>query len=355
MMTSPSNADLPPDVLPPALPESHLAAVRRVVGYDHHLTGSEVDRLWQGVAQRIHTHPPRRASATWGHFAIPARSVSRLRIGIAMAAACGIAAWGLFATLGRMPERRVYATGAGEQKTVQFADGSRVTLGPQTTITVSRGTDGTTADLRGEALFDVASHAHQAFRVRANQAVVQVLGTRFLVRQYPREKKMTVAVLHGRVSLRALRETTRTTNDSTLDSTTHAPAHTVLGANMVAVVNDSGRIDAAADAHIEDYVGWISGRLVFRGTQAAQIADELSRVYGLDIQIHDSTLRKQRLTLEVSVAEKPFAAVLDAVAYTLRAHVVRKNDTITFVPGPAAPSNSSSPPRQSHQETQYGR
>ena len=107
-----------------------------------------------------------------------------------------------------MTPARQYQTGVMQRAIVRLADGSRVTLAPQTTLTVASGfgADTRTVSLRGEAYFDVASGSRAPFIVNAGHVRARVLGTAFDVRSYTDEHDVRLAVVSGRISVSA-RET----------------------------------------------------------------------------------------------------------------------------------------------------
>jgi transmembrane sensor len=94
--------------------------------------------------------------------------------------------------------KNVVMTGIGENRTLELADGSQVTLGGNTRLTWSYTDRERSFELaRGEALFKVASEASRPFQVRAGDASVIALGTAFNVRRA--SDHTVVAVTDGRV------------------------------------------------------------------------------------------------------------------------------------------------------------
>lgn len=91
-----------------------------------------------------------------------------------------------------------YITGTAQIRSITLADGSRLTLGPQTAIQVALGkTERHVRMLSGEAFFDVTHDTSRPFRVQAAHATTSVLGTRFDVDD---EKEVTiVSVTSGHV------------------------------------------------------------------------------------------------------------------------------------------------------------
>lgn len=110
----------------------------------------------------------------WGRS--PAVLVGVL-LALVMSVGAGLLAWPGLAG-------RTYATGIGEQRLVQLADGSRVRLDTDTRLSVRLTGKARRIRLeRGQAFFDVAHDATRPFVVDAGAADVRALGTRFDVRR----------------------------------------------------------------------------------------------------------------------------------------------------------------------------
>ena len=240
---------------------------------------------------------------------------------------------------------RTYTTNAGQRAVVTLADGSRMLLGPATTVSVTvRDRAGTMATVTGQAMFTVATRHDKPFVVTAGRAITHVLGTTFMVRHYEHERTTRVAVTEGRVSLADARvlQATRT-------------SAIVLNAHAAGIVDDSGHVRTAPSTAIDDYTAWTTGQLVFHQTPVADIVTELGRAYGVTIQLTDTTLSQRAFTWSVSVTNISLGDALDALTTALNAHVTRSNGVLTIVPGAAVSRDSKHFPHSNTSETQYGR
>jgi len=226
---------------------------------------------------------------------------------------------------GVLPVRaQVYRTGAGQTGKFQLPDGSVVQLAPASQIRYQL-VDGATASigravvLDGEALFTVVHASASPFTVRARGAIVHVLGTTFAVRNYGVESRVRVTVLGGRVGVR---------------SQSRPLVHDViLDANMRGVLNDSGDVNVVHDAHAADDVAWINGSLVFRQLPLRDALAQLSRVYGADLRIGDTTLVRETVTMTIRPSVEALSDVLDVLAPAVGAHYTRAGNVVTLVPG----------------------
>lgn len=236
--------------------------------------------------------------------------------------------------ISKTPTIRNYAAPRGEQALVTLADGTRIRLAPASQLHVVLGA---TRDitLHGEALFFVA-HAPTPFVVRTTNAETRVLGTTFLVRQYAAEQT-GVVVADGRVTLR---------------STAATMPGVVLSKDMRGVVDDSGRVTVLSGIALDDYTALMSGRLVFRKTPMRSVIAELDRAYAIDIQVADSALLNEQLTLTVPVERRSLEQVMRVLTLALDAHYTRSGSVVTIAPGRRTSQQLRTPLIEEHQ---YGR
>ncbi len=86
---------------------------------------------------------------------------------------------------------------------VVLPDGSEVVLTPKSRLTYPMNFKGDTRTvyLLGEATFSVVKDFKKPFYVHANEIVTKVLGTKFVVRAFERDKNVVVSVQSGQVSV----------------------------------------------------------------------------------------------------------------------------------------------------------
>jgi len=260
----------------------------------------------------------------WNGAARPSRRVSSRRVQhlgwIAAVAAIAIGIVGTVvhdrtsARLRGTPVARTYHTNIAQTAVVTLLDGSRVTLAPQTTLTVAAGFGGEarTVVLTGEAYFDVTSDRGAPFIVRTGTLQAQVLGTTFDIRGYTGERDARVAVMSGRVAV------SRTTGE-------RMPGHqgmVVLAAGMVGRVTDSTAIVSTTGA--SSHGTWTSGQLIFRNTPVTDVLTAVGQWYGYEFRIADSALA--RLELTVTFNGQSSASVMTLLKTMLGASMTFSDD-----------------------------
>jgi transmembrane sensor len=94
----------------------------------------------------------------------------------------------------------IYATALGEQRSIQFADGSTVELNSRSKIRVKYSKQERDVDLlEGQALFHVAHDAGRPFIVAVGATRIRAVGTQFDV--YKKSNGTVVTVVEGRVAV----------------------------------------------------------------------------------------------------------------------------------------------------------
>ena len=238
----------------------------------------------------------------------------------AMAAAAvavvGLAGW---LALGRSPAQplapltqRMLATGVGVRDSLDLPDGTRVVLGPLSSVTVAAGYGGTAREvsIRGNAWFDVVHDADRPFTVHAGSATIVDVGTRFAVRS-DASAGVAVSVLEGAVSLRAVN--------------TPARQGVILQAGDNGLLKTGGEVVARRGTVVDDDVAWLSGRLVLREATINEVKAAMRSWYGLELRVADPSLANRHITatFEGESADR----VLDVLGLVLGAEIERRGDT----------------------------
>ena len=78
-----------------------------------------------------------------------------------------------------------------------------------------------------------------------------------------------------------------------------------------------------------DDLAWTTGRLVFRDTPLAEVAEDLRRWYGVHLEIPDAALRRLPLSATFNRGDS-VSAVLDNIALSVGARHERRGDTVVL-------------------------
>jgi transmembrane sensor len=216
-----------------------------------------------------------------------------------------------------------YRTSRGQYATIRLADSTAVTLAPESHLAVSArfGDGARELSLEGEAIFSVRHDAARPFRVRARNAVIEDIGTKFDVRAYAGDATVTVAVVEGSV------EITSEQSDSAATGVPR-PRGVALVAGAVGTLDRRGAALAQHTAAVASYLGWATGRLSFVDRPLPEVLATIARWYDLDIRVSDAGLMQRRVNAEFST-QSP-SEMIDALAAAVGARVERSGSVVTL-------------------------
>jgi transmembrane sensor len=229
----------------------------------------DVDRYFQPE--------PRRGAGSWGIF------------GSAVAVAAAVALfftqpWAQHSTPGTE-----IATGPGERRTIQMADGSSVALNGGSRIRLAGSRAGQSELISGEALFRIRHSADQPFVIKVGDDQVQDLGTTFnLVRE---ADQVRVEVAEGAVRYRRGTSALQLRAGQTLDV---APGGDAL----------VGRKTPLAIG------AWRAGQLVYEGAPLAEVVKDLDRNLGVKVSVTPELALRQ-FTGSINVRGQPEKVLAD--------------------------------------------
>ncbi len=276
----------------------------------------DVDAMWARVKP---VDRPAPAPPVLGHAGAQTRS-ARWRwaaVAAALVLASGMSVWLTKLTTGDEPSpMREVVTAVGQRAEVRLGDGSRVVLGVDSRLRFPVKLDRRSRDveLSGQAYFEVTADPKRPFRVRTGDVITRVLGTEFVVRAYQSDTAVRVAVVSGAVSV------SRGAADSLASATLHGGDLATVGLMGVPAV--------VRGTDVESYLDWTNGRIVFAGTDLAEVARELGRWYGIEIRLGQPALERLRLT--ASFRNEPVDQVLRLIAASLKLEVERAGEQVTF-------------------------
>jgi transmembrane sensor len=216
-----------------------------------------------------------------------------------------------------------YSTLRGQFATVQLTDGSRVTLAPQSHLTIPAafGPELRDISLDGEAIFDVKHDATHPFRVHAHGAQIEDIGTRFDLRAYASDAVVTVAVAEGAVALGRDRSAGRGAIGRDAEGI-------VLRRGDLGSLDASGRASTTRVARVSAYLGWADGRLSFVSRPLPEVLATIGRWYNLDVRVTDTTLASRLVTAEFSTQSAD--EMIRALAIAMDAKVERDGREVSF-------------------------
>jgi transmembrane sensor len=186
------------------------------------------------------------------------------------------------------PQPVRYESGRGEVRIVRLADGSQVTLGADSAISVRFDDAGRHVRLRrGEAMFDVRHDPAHPFEVRAADTEVTVLGTQFTVKAAP--KSVRVDVIQGVVRV------TKTENPLLAPFIETLPPRKITRGERL----DSRKgepLQALPTVDPAEVAPWTHGRLVYENASLAEVVADLNRYSPTPVELGTQELGELRVT-----------------------------------------------------------
>jgi ferric-dicitrate binding protein FerR (iron transport regulator) len=185
----------------------------------------------------------------------------------------------------RSREARTLVARQGGRTAIRLGDGTDVTLGGDSKLTVPPGFGDRLrgVGLEGTGTFVVAPAQPIVFQVRAKNVAVKAIGTTFTVRAYPDEAFVAVRVKEGQVTVQAEGDP-RT-----------------LAAGQAVFVDASGAMRDPTQQEIDEALSWTDGRLVMTQKPMREALNHLQRWYALGLVVRDSSIMDRAVTMNVSL------------------------------------------------------
>lgn len=196
-------------------------------------------------------------------------------------------------------------TELGQKASFYLPDGSQVTLNAGSSLHYyeSESTKIRELFLEGEAFFDVKKDAERPFIVRTKSLSTTVLGTSFNVKAYGDEEKVEVALLTGSIAI----------------STPKFKDQILKPYEMVSYDSKKG-IQKSQGFGREQIIGWKDKILAFEDVSFRELTATLSRWYGVDFVIQDSTKMRgkfmDRQDYKGKYYNKSLETVLKAISFS---------------------------------------
>jgi transmembrane sensor len=183
-----------------------------------------------------------------------------------------------------------YTTGLGEQKSVELADHSHITLDSLTRIRVRFTADARIVELEeGQAQFSVAKDPARPFKVEAGTKTIVAVGTVFDVEYVDRQ--VDVAMVEGRVAVLS-----RGDRSAPNANTQSRDPSIELGAGEGLRVRADGVSTVVAKADIEAATAWRQGKVIFRNETLSEAVHRLNRYSRQQVVIDDAALARMKVS-----------------------------------------------------------
>lgn len=206
----------------------------------------------------------------------------------------------------------------GKTFKVTLSDGSVVKLNSGTTLRYPEqfGINGKRiVYLTGEAFFEVAKDKEHPFIVNANEADIEVLGTKFNVSAYPETPTINSVLVEGSIRMYE----------------TENPSNAVLlQPNQMATWQNNSRKITTKSVDPSFYSAWTKGELTFNDTPFSTITKIIQRTYDVEIINKNSDLAKQNFTGIIKISESSVENILELLKRDTPFEYSIQQNTITI-------------------------
>jgi len=208
---------------------------------------------------------------------------------------------------------------SGSTAKVYLPDGTLAHLNASSTITYSQtfGVDNRKITLSGEGYFEVTRNEKLPFSVQTEELQVDVLGTKFNLRNYPDDKDASVCLLEGKV----------------LVGNHIKPNENIMLYPDQKILLDKKNGDIRlTKVTSQNTAAWTNGHLFFDDALLSDIAKDLERNYNVTIVLMHPDLENMRIYGSFIKKELDIKDVLDVLAATGKIKYSIKGRKITLGP-----------------------
>lgn len=197
-------------------------------------------------------------------------------------------------TIGTRMQQQSIATAKGQRSKFTLADGTLVWLNADSKLSFPKtfATGKREVALTGEAYFEVKHDTKHPFIVHTHELDVQVLGTVFDVKAYPKDKTAETSLIKGlvKITLKDHKAMLLHPNQKLILTKQHnevsnKPTHMALYA-----LHANPQAVAAAET------GWKEGYLSFEDERFEDLAIELERWFNIKVSFENTKLKDYRFT-----------------------------------------------------------
>lgn len=196
------------------------------------------------------------------------------------------------------------STPKGGQYQIVLADGSKVWLNAASSLRFPASFSGKErkVELTGEGYFEVAKNTSMPFRVNVGDMQVEVLGTHFNVNAYEDEHSVATTLLEGTVRIKS---------EASIDP--ESDAVTLRPGEQADLAKD-GDLKINHSVNLTEVVAWKDGNFEFNNTPVADIMQQISRWYDVEID-YKGALPAQQLTGKISRGVN-LSQLIEMIQYT---------------------------------------
>ena len=201
----------------------------------------------------------------------------------------------------------------GEIKKIKLDDGTLVTLnsGSKLQTPQNMNVENRAVHLSGEAFFEVAPIKDRPFFVNSNNAMVEVIGTKFNITAWGDNDEVTVAVTEGKVLFNNINNDSRN-------------AVIISKGEMSKITSGKIPLKPVKVEVEKKYLYWLNNELRFYNSTLRNVIHRLELHYDIDIKVNDLSILSKHLTAKFE--DEPLDEVLNSIALALDLKYLKENN-----------------------------
>lgn len=230
-------------------------------------------------------------------------------------ASAGVISYMANQSAGNLSSSQIYttvSTNNGQTSKVTLPDHSVVWVNSGTTLSYNSGFGLQNRDIKlsGQAYFQVERNEKIPLVVDCNNLQVKVLGTKFDVSAYPKNKEINVVLESGSVELLS-------SNDKSFDY--------LLKPGEMARFNNLNNELKIEKADTYKFTSWKDGVLIFKNDPMPEVFEKLERWYNIDIDIKSSKVEHQ--IFNATIVNENVDEIFELIKFTCAVNyrIVRSN------------------------------
>lgn len=198
---------------------------------------------------------------------------------------------------------------AGKRARVELADGTHLTVNSQSKVIYPRCFSGDVRKIyaEGEIFLDVAHDKKHPFIVEANGFNLRVLGTKFNISNYEGEAT-NIVLVEGSVEV----------------TDKNAKKAKMVPSDLLNIAD--GAIAYQKQVDVVEYISWVDGILLLNGTHLSEIAQRLSKYYGISVKC-DSSVKEEKVYGKLDLKDD-IEEVLKCIQQTITFTITKKDTGI---------------------------